>query len=143
MSRCALTVLLLLSMGFGVIAAGCHYHTIVVEERPVYVPAPAPEPGPPPWAPAHGHRAKHSYYYYPTSSVYFDTGRRLYFYYGSGQWQVSVSLPTAIHIDVNEHVALDMDTDRPYTYHSEVIKRYPPGQAKKLEEGKGKGKWKS
>ena len=124
-------------------AVGCHHQTVVVEERPVYVPAPAPEHGPPPWAPAHGHRAKHNYYYYPASSVYFDTGRRLYFYYGSGQWQVSVSLPTSIHIDVNEHVSLDMDTDRPYNYHSEVVKRYPPGQAKKLEGGKGKGKGKS
>ena len=142
MSRCSITMALLLSIGFLAMVVACHHHTVVVEERPVYVPASAPEPGPPPWAPAHGHRAKHNYYYYPASSVYFDTGRKLYFYYGAGQWQVSVSLPTAIHIDVGERVALDMDTDRPYAYHSEVSKLYPPGQAKKLESGKGKGKWK-
>ena len=142
MSRRLITMALLLSIGFLAMVVACHHHTVVVEERPVYVPAPAPEPGPPPWAPAHGHRAKHNYYYYPASSVYFDTGRSLYFYYGTGQWQVSASLPAAIHIDVGEHVVLDMDTDRPYTYHSEVAKRYPPGQAKKFEAGKGKGKWK-
>ena len=119
---------------------GCQHSRVVVGEGPVYTPASPPEPGPPPWAPAHGYRAKHHYYYYPASYVYFDTGRRLYFYYSDNQWQVSVSLHGAIHIDVGDYVALDMDTDRPYTYHSDVVRRYPPGQAKKLEGGKGKGK---
>lgn len=117
---------------------GCHHSRVVVEKHPVYTPAPPPEPGPPPWAPAHGYRAKHHYYYYPASYVYFDTGRKLYFYYSDSRWQVSVSLPTAIHIDVGDYVALDMETDRPYTYHSDVVRRYPPGQAKKLEGGKAK-----
>jgi len=110
-----------------------------VEERsgPVYAP-PSSESGPPPWAPAHGYRAKHHYHYYPQSQVYFDVGRSLYFYYYGGGWQASVALPSGIHINAGEYVSLDMDVDRPYLYHSDVEKRYPPGQSK--EKGKGKGK---
>jgi hypothetical protein len=89
----------------------------------------------------HGYRAKHSYYYYPDSYVYFDVGRSLYFYYSGGGWQASVSLPSGLHIAAGEYVALEMDADRPYIYHSDVEKRYPPGQMKKKEKGdKGKGK---
>jgi hypothetical protein len=51
-----------------------------------------------------------------------------------------VALPSGIHITAGEYVALDMDVDRPYVYHSEVEKRYPPGQLKKKAKVKGK-KW--
>jgi hypothetical protein len=120
-------------------------------------PAPRSEKGPPPWAPAHGYRAKHHYHYYPESYVYFDVGRRVYFYYYGNGWQVSVLLPAQFYIDANIYVTLDMDTDEPYRYHPEVAKRYPPGYHKKRDwdededdddddgdrgkhRGKGKGK---
>jgi hypothetical protein len=45
-----------------------------------------------------------------------------------------------IRIDINDYVTLEMDTDRPYEYHNEVVKRYPPGQMKKGETKKGKNK---
>jgi hypothetical protein len=97
--------------------------------------------GPPPWAPAHGYRAKHKYRYYPSSRVYFDTGREIYFYYKNGDWHVGVSLPMGIRIDVNEFVTLEMESDKPYRYHSEVEKRYPPGKVKiKKKKGKAKSK---
>jgi len=99
-----------------------------------------PGQGPPPWAPAHGYRAKHRYRYYPDAEVYYDESRGVYIYYGNGQWRVSASLPAGVRIDFGEYVTLDMDTDRPYDYHGEVVKHYPPGQAKK--KSKGKGKWK-
>jgi hypothetical protein len=103
----------------------------------------ADKKGPPPWAPAHGYRAKHLYYYYPVSGVYFDLERRLYFHLDVGRWRVSASLPRGIHIDLNHYVSLEMDTDKPYVFHSEVIKWYPPGKLKKSHESKGKGKgWK-
>lgn len=98
------------------------------------------EQGPPPWAPAHGYRAKHRYRYYPSSEVYYDEGRGVYIYYGGGRWRVSVSLPRGIRLEAGEYVTLDMDTDRPYRYHRDVKKHYPPGQLKKKE--KGKGRWK-
>ena len=98
------------------------------------------EEGPPPWAPAHGYRAKHRYRYYPHHRVYYERERGVYFYYRDGQWRVSVNLPSSIRIDVNDYVTLEMDSDRPYEYDHEVVKRYPPGRLKKKKKGKGKGK---
>ena len=98
--------------------------------------------GPPPWAPAHGYRAKHRYRYYPQSEVYFDEGRGVYIYYSSGRWQVGVSLPSGIRLEAGDYVTLEMDTDKPYRYHGEVRRHYPPGQLKKKGKGKGKGRWK-
>ncbi len=115
----------------------CGCPPIHVHERPVVV----KESGPPPWAPAHGHRAKHHYYYYPGPAVYYDVDRKVYFYPQSGEWRTAASLPVGIHIDVNSYSVLDMDNDRPYVYHDEVVKRYPPGQLKKLDKDKNK-KWK-
>jgi hypothetical protein len=138
MRRIMLASIILMAIGFSLFQVGCTL-SIGTPPAPVYAPPP-PEPGPPPWAPAHGHRAKHSYYYYPESYVYFDVGRRLYFYYSGSGWQASVALPSGIHIAAGEYVALEMNADRPYVYHGDVEKRYPPGQLKKKEKGKGK-KW--
>ena len=118
----------------------------VVYDDPTYRSEPPPpppprEPGPPPWAPAHGYRAKHQYRYYPEARVYYDTGRSLYFYYEGGRWGASVSLPSSIRINVSDYVSLEMDTDEPYRYDSDVVKKYPPGQQKKKSKGKGKDKW--
>ena len=52
-----------------------------------------------------------------------------------------MSLPSSIHVDVNDYVNLDMDTDKPYKYDSDVVKKYPPGQEKKKSKGKGENKW--
>jgi hypothetical protein len=131
-----------MALSFGLVlfltVLGCHGSRVIVGEHPHY--EVAEDHGPPPWAPAHGYRAKHHYYYYPASSVYFDVGRGLYFFYQGDGWRVGASLPAGFQINVNDYVELDMDTDRPYVYHTDVMKRYPPGQAKKL--GMGKGKWK-
>jgi hypothetical protein len=132
-----------------VLNGGCQSAGVIVGEEPTYgheppaPPAPPREPGPPPWAPAHGYRAKHRYHYYPSSYVYYDTARSLYFYYDGGNWQASVSLPTSIHVDINDYVSLEMNTDRPYEYHREVTKKYPPGHQKQRgkRKGKGRSKW--
>ncbi len=87
--------------------------------------------GPPAHAPAHGYRARHSYLYYPSSHVYFDTTRRVYFCLTDGYWKMSVSLPSSITINVGEAVSIVLDTDRPYQHFNTHKKRYPPGQLKK------------
>ena len=97
---------------------------------------PATKKGPPDHAPAHGYRAKHRYRYYPVTQVYYNIRRGSYIYYHNGRWEVSVSLPERIKININEYVTLEMDTDRPYTYHTDVIKKYPPGQVKKRKRKK-------
>jgi hypothetical protein len=85
--------------------------------------------GPPPWA--HGN---HHYRYYTYDNIYFDEQQGVYFYLYNGGWQMSASLPAYIQITVNDFVTLDMDTDKPYQYHNDVVKRYPPGQKKKDQE---------
>jgi|GEM_PF-220059 len=83
--------------------------------------------GPPPWAPAHGYRAKHRYRYYPDSYVYYGEDSNLYYYRYAGRWVESPLLPSNIYLDTRGYVILEMDNDRPYMYHSDVIRRYPPG----------------
>jgi hypothetical protein len=95
--------------------------------------------GPPAHAPAHGYRAKHQYRYYPSRSVYYDTGRKLYFYIKGDRWEVGASLPNRIRIGLGDSVKIELDTDRPYIHHSEHVKKYPPGQMKKKH--KKKNKW--
>ena len=140
-----ISIVILLIFAFTLLYNGCSRTRVVVRDHPtVKAPPPSPPPakrGPPPWAPAHGYRAKHHYRYYPSSSVYFDTGRSLYFYYDGRHWEMSVSLPTWIRIDINDYVSMEMGTDKPYEYHHDVVKRYPPGHHKKKWKGKGKGKW--
>ena len=129
-----------------VLIGGCQSAGVIIGEEPTYrhepppPPPPPQEPGPPPWAPAHGYRAKYRYYYYPSSHVYYDTRRSFYFYYDGGNWQASVSLPTWIHVEFNDYVSLEMNTDRPYEYHSEVMKKYPAGHQKRKGKRKGGGR---
>jgi len=88
--------------------------------------------GPPPWAPAHGRRARmYSYRYYPSSYVYFEASRGLYFYFSAGRWQSGISLPSGIHIDVGDFVSIDLESERPYDHFAEHRQEYPPGKWKK------------
>lgn len=94
--------------------------------------------GPPAHAPAHGYRAKYHYYYYPSSSVYYDSNRELYFYLKGDNWEVSASLPHNIRVRLGDNVSIEMETDRPYLYHDEHVRKYPPGQLKKKNKQKYK-----
>jgi hypothetical protein len=94
--------------------------------------------GPPAHAKAHGYRAKHKYRYYPDCSVYHDTERGLYFYIKGGNWEVGASLPHNLQMSLGESVSLELETDRPYTYHAEHMKAYPPGKMKKSKNKKHK-----
>jgi len=80
--------------------------------------------GPPPHAPAHGYRAKHQYRYYPSNSVYYDTGRGLYFYLKGDNWEVGASLPSNFRVELGDYVSIELDTDKPYLYHAENVKQY-------------------
>ncbi len=94
--------------------------------------------GPPPHAPAHGYRAKHQYRYYPSCSVYYDYGRKIYFYIKGDHWEVGASLPSHLRISLGDSVNIELDTDKPYIHHAEHVKKYPPGQ---LKNKKNKHKW--
>jgi hypothetical protein len=92
--------------------------------------------GPPPHAPAHGYRAKYQYRYYPSSSVYYDTGRKIYFYLHGENWRVSASLPNNLRVKLGEFVGIEMNTDKPYTHYKEHKAKYPPGQLKQKKHKK-------
>jgi hypothetical protein len=132
--------LLLLSAAAILMAGGCAGTHVTVgdypEDHEPYYENHGQKGGPPPWAPAHGYRKKYKYRYYPSTQVYYDTGQSIYFYFSSGQWQVSKNLPRQIRMSMGHDVILEMNTDKPYRYHNEVIKRYPPGHTKSWGKGK-------
>lgn len=79
-----------------------------------------------------------TYVYYYDQSVYFDPARAMYFYLMDGAWQHAPTLPDSITI-VKRFVNIKLNTLKPYAYHQIVLKKYPPGQAKKMgdpEKGK-------
>jgi hypothetical protein len=86
--------------------------------------------GPPPWAPAHGYRAKHKYRYWPRNRVYYDTGRRLWFWLSGSSWRAGATLPLGMNLG-GGYVSLEMGTSKPYRYDKAVRTAYPPGIAKK------------
>jgi hypothetical protein len=143
MKNKALAIVILI--GFGLcqlwLFSGCGVNRVGVVIGSPAPPLPPPKKsGPPPWAPAHGRRAKdrHYYYYYPSHYVYYDTGRGFYFYLVGDGWRVSAHLPSGIHLEYSDYVALELETDKPYVYFSEHKKNYPPTQLKK---NKHKKKW--
>jgi hypothetical protein len=95
---------------------------------------------PPPHAPAHGYRGKqkHHYRYYPSCSVYYDSGRKLYFYLNGGNWKVGSSLPRSIRASLGGFVSMELDTGKPYAHHADHVKKYPPRKKKKKKKKKSK-----
>ena len=94
--------------------------------------------GPPPYAPAHGYRAKHQYRYYPSCSIYYDTGRRLYFYLKGDNWEVGASLPSKLKVGLGESVTLELETTKPYLHHAEHAEKYRPKTHKNKKNKHGK-----
>ena len=112
---------------FVFLAAGCQG---VKEVQPG--PAPAltlpPQPQPQPV------QAKHRYRYYPDSAIYMDVAKKTFFYRRGEKWVATTLLPPSVHVDWKYYVTLDLDTDKPYRYHAEIAKKYPPRPGK-IREG--------
>jgi surface antigen len=124
----------------GPIGSGPDYgSTTVVVHEPVYLYGPS-RSGPPPWAPAHGYRAKYTYSYYPAHQVYYDSHRNLYFYFSGKQWRTSSSYSSRSKL--GSAVFITMRTDRPYHYHSDVRRHYPPGKSKGRDKDRDKDRGK-
>jgi hypothetical protein len=86
---------------------------------------------PPAHATAHGHKARYAYRYYPSSFVYFDASRKIYFYFENNCWWESASLPKDIRLKFDHYVTIEMDDDKPYNNFREHVHKYAPGQLKK------------
>ena len=93
---------------------------------------------PPAHAPAHGYRAKHKYRYFPSRSVYYDTGRGLYFYLKGDNWEVGASLPSSLRVGLGDSVSIELDTDEPYNHHEEHVKKYPSKKSNNNKKKKSK-----
>ena len=118
---------IIVSVALGTLAIGCSSPRSVGihigdHDRPHH-PVVYKKPGPPPHAPAHGYRKKFAYHYYPTANVYYDRSRGVYFYLSDSQWAMAVSLPSSVHININEAVSLELETDRPYVDNASHIKQ--------------------
>jgi hypothetical protein len=96
--------------------------------------------GPPSHAPAHGYRAKYQYRYYPSSNIYFDVDRKLYFFLQGGNWEFAASLPFNLIPKLGSHVSIEMEIERPYLFNKEHRTKYSPGQVKKQKKHKWKNK---
>lgn len=72
--------------------------------------------------PANG---EHDYSYYPGSSVYFDNTDKVWHFFVGNQWITDKVLPVLFEINDNEIVKLVFNTDKPYIYHDDVLKKYP------------------
>ena len=84
--------------------------------------------GSPPWQPSASGPVYH-YKYYPMAFIYFDVDRKVYFYQADdGRWVQSTVLPENLADNLATPVMLEMNTERPYLYHSQVMEKYPhPG----------------
>jgi hypothetical protein len=133
-------------VGLSVVIGGCSSPrsvgvTIGDRQEPDYRVA-HKQTGPPPHAPAHGYRKKFGYDYYSAANVYYDRGRKVYFYLAGNNWEMGVSLPSTLRVNVNEAIYLELGTDRPYQRNAEHVKmgKYKhKGKAKKV---KHKHPWK-
>jgi hypothetical protein len=91
---------------------------VVVQEEP--------RRGPDQWEQrARWYQRNQAYYYYPGGDVYFRQSDHVWFYMERGQWRSGRNLPDGIRIDFNRSVTVNMYTDRPYTYHQQIVAKYP------------------
>lgn len=129
------------SVGLYFIGCGTTGGSIIVNggNGPSQQHPPVVKKGPPAHAPAHGYRAKHTYRYYPSCSVYYDCGRKIYFYLRGDRWEVGASLPVHLRFRLGDSVNIEMHTDKPYVHYADHVEKYPPGQLKKTH--KKKHKW--
>lgn len=68
---------------------------------------------------------KQRYVYYRDHDIYFAPERKTYYWRADGRWQSGAQLPLASRTFVsNGGVSIELDTDRPYTQHDNVVKRY-------------------
>jgi hypothetical protein len=73
----------------------------------------------------HWYQRNQAYYYYPGGDVYYRPSDHMWFYQEGGQWRSHRALPDYVRVDFNRSVTVSMFTDRPYSYHDQIVARYP------------------
>jgi hypothetical protein len=67
---------------------------------------------------------RHTYRYFPSSDVYYDEEKKVYFYLEGDKWGVSVNLPDGFNLGQHEYVTIETDKDRPYDDYLEHLETY-------------------
>ncbi len=57
----------------------------------------------------------YTYNYFPSSQVYYDNNRKLYFYTNGEEWIDAHTLPSGITLDQSEAVSVKLEHPVPYT----------------------------
>jgi len=57
----------------------------------------------------------YTYNYFPSTQVYYDNDRKLYFYTNGEEWIDTHSLPTGMTLDESEAVSVKLENPVPYT----------------------------
>jgi len=84
-------------------------------------------------SPLQGHRQKYLYRYYPSSSVYYDINRRLYFCPENDSWKIFALPPSALERKLGRYVEIETDNDKPYTDNDKHVKKFPAEDSKKTK----------
>jgi hypothetical protein len=80
-------------------------------------------PSPPP---AYQPRENRRYRYYPDANVYYWPDRNIWFVMTDGGWRSVNKLPRDYNNRLGDWSDLELDTDEPYKYNRDHVKKYPP-----------------
>ena len=120
MKPLARVTMMIMTLGLLITTSGCFHHHKHVRQRP---PEPETTSAPkvqylPQWLfPSQNVSTSnkiYTYQYYPTTNIYYDTTRKLYFFTDGEDWQEDRKLPPQFIINQNEAVTVRLKTDKPF-----------------------------
>jgi hypothetical protein len=76
------------------------------------------------------------YWYYPALGVYYDYNAHVYFYLEGGTWVRVGHLPRRFH-HLGRHEIVESERGRPWARYDAHRAKYPPGQLRKDDRGRG------
>lgn len=71
--------------------------------------------------------ADHRYIYYPAHEIYYEPASSQWFWPDGGNWRSGSGLPVYYQQYTRGGITIDLDADRPYYRHDDVVKRYGRG----------------
>lgn len=92
------------------------------------------DPGYVRYAPPPASVAYYDYWYYPDAQVYFDTQRRVYFYFTNQRWVETRVLPSYWRSRLHGYVPIHSRNARPYLEYREHSRKYPPRDREEYRE---------
>jgi len=82
--------------------------------------------GPPPKHPRPAYYYPYGYYYYPSVGIYFQYSTGFYYYPSGRIWIRTRVLPPRFRLHPSDRVHLHIESNKPYLYHNNHIKKYKP-----------------